>query len=273
MEELGKTYKKNNLLIFIILIVILFIIIIYWNKIKINNKENKEDMSGGTLTQLFAQDSQDVYLKSNVDKTATGNFNLYWNQPTKIANTFMNRGTPLPSIYLPNTQMNPTSNLEISSNNYTDYILEKSKYEKSFPNPLVSVDLKDNNLNYQLVLPKKNGNKKLLNLNELKSNEQQESIKEFKPRDYLYQIYYDKLLYEKDCVKDPASCGGGSGGFRLGEDFIQSTKTKSYISIDGNIYYPDSYTGSYFIEPNFDISKPYPYIPDSNLPPNPIKIG
>ena len=67
--------------------------------------------------------------------------------------------------------------------------------------------------------------------------------------------------------------GGGSGGYRLGEDFVQATKAKAFVNLDGNIFYPDSYVGSYFTEPNFDIVKPYPFMPTSNLPPSSIKMG
>jgi hypothetical protein len=61
-------------------------------------------MSGGTLTQLFAQDAQDIYLKGNVDQLATGNFMLYWNQPTRVASGYSygngvpNRGQLLSTI-------------------------------------------------------------------------------------------------------------------------------------------------------------------------------
>mgnify|MGYP003386012779 CR=1 FL=1 len=68
-----------------------------------------EGMSGGTLTQLFAQDAQDVNLKGNVDQLATGNFNLFWNQPSRISQGTQ-RGTPLPKIRLPHTSMNPNLN-------------------------------------------------------------------------------------------------------------------------------------------------------------------
>jgi ribosomal protein S8 len=43
-------------------------------------------MTNGTLTQLFANDTQDMYLKSNIDKYASGDFQLNWNHPTKLTN-------------------------------------------------------------------------------------------------------------------------------------------------------------------------------------------
>ena len=83
----NNNINNNNNNISYIIIIILLIIGLYYI---FNNKMEK--MTAGTLTQLFANDSQDTYLKSNVDSLATGNFNLYWNQPTRIANTFLNRG-------------------------------------------------------------------------------------------------------------------------------------------------------------------------------------
>lgn len=260
MEFKNINRQTFNFCSIILLIILLFtIVIILWNE------QKKEGMTAGTLTQLFSNDSQDVYLKSNVDKLATGNFDLYWNQPTKIANTFMNRGTPLPTIILPNTQLNPNAKT-ISSipNNYTDYIQEKSKYTMNNSNSNLNSNSSESN--FQLILPKKPNS----NFN---SNQQNQLEYKPEPRDYLFESTYNNLLFNKNCLKDPASCGGGSGGFRLGEDFNQSTKAREFVNLNGKLFYPDSYVGSYFIEPNFDIMKPYPFIPDSNLPPNPIKLG
>lgn len=279
--SLGKSDKIFNFFMFIILIIIFFIIVIPWNNLKINNNE-QENMSGGTLTQLYSNDSQDVYLKSNVDKLATGNFDLFWNQPTRVANTFQNRGTPLPTIILPNTSMNPTNTPEVITNNYTDYALNKTKLNnsenqnankiKSKSQELVNQSISENN-NLKISNPKELVKVASLILPNKKSIKDIPALTEWTPRDELYQATYNNLLNNKNCVKDPASCGGGSGGYRLGEDFVQSTKAKPFVSLDGNLFYPDSYVGSYFIEPNFDIVKPYPIMPDSNLPPSLIKMG
>ena len=314
--NLGKTDKPFNFFMFIIVILIFFIIIIPWDKLK--QKNTKEGMTGGTLTQLFANDSQDVYLKTNVDKLATGNFDLFWNQPTRIANTFQNRGTPLPTFILPDTQMNPNNYPIVASNNYTDYILNQSakipnnstdfinpnlnpnpnpnlnsntkKSTGKFPNPLIVQNSKsyaknkistiptipNNVLPSSLPMPSNPNNppnpyELAFVAKQVAKTEQQANnlpvMTQWKDRDYLYQTNYDNLLYNKDCIRDPASCGGGAGGFRLGEDFVQATKAKPFVSISGDYFYPDSYVGSYFIEPNFDIVKPYPYMPNSNLPP------
>lgn len=341
--NLGENNKPFDFFMFIILIILFFIVTIPWNKIQFT----RENMSGGTLTQLFAQDSQDVYLKGNVDKLATGNYNLFFNQPTRVANTFMNRGSPLPSFILPDTPMNPNPYAYQVSNGYTDNILNKQAKRPTMPNPIFALEnilpdqVKNNKNNKNKVRPvlpaetqdyesvngnkqqqtdylahtnthtysqsndkKKLNNKKKLNSvptigdNILPSSLQMPvnptrpanpyelsnvakqiavtketadnlpAMTQWSPRDYLYQGYLDNLLYNKDCIKDPASCGGGAGGFRLGEDYVQATKAKPFVSLDGNTFYTDSYTGSYFIEPNFDIMRPIPYMPDSNLPPN-----
>ena len=354
--NLGKTDKPFNFFMFVLLIIAFFIIIIPWDKLSSKNvkQENREGMSGGTLTQLFAQDAQDVYLKSNVDGIATGDYNLMFNDPTRITYSFQNRGSPLPSIYLPDTSMNPNKNYPIvGSNNYVDTALNKraKPYEpnkpykrcvgnkcgaknkaksetktetKTFPNPLITPETRDYervgtkvisdvnsdanfNTNSNLIMPsnptkypnavptiKQDVLPSTLNMPEnpskppnpyelafvakqvAKTEETANNlpaITEWTPQDYLFQAYYDNLLYNKDFIKDPANAGGGAGGFRLGEDFNQPSKAKTFVSIDGKLLYPNDYVGSLWLEPNFDISKPYPFMPTSNLPPSPIKMG
>ena len=89
------------------------------------------------------------------------------------------------------------------------------------------------------------------------------SLTTWTPEDKLFQLYTDRNLNKKNCISDPASCTGFAGGKRL-DDYVQSTKALPYVNLDGNTFYPDGYVGSYFIQPNFDISKPYPLIPDAN---------
>lgn len=336
--SLGKSNKPFNFFMFIILIVIFFIIIVPWDKLGLNSK--KEGMSGGTLTQLFAQDSQDVYLKSNVDKIATGNAFLYWNMPSRVLNTFQNRGSPLPSIYLPDTSMNPTKDPIIVSNNYTDYILNKTaksyknvdlsankskKSNKTIPNPLVTNGTSDylkftdsgkeqvQETTPEFVLPNvststststsksvptipdnvlpsslpldvlANSNpyelanvaiKSAVKTQQTKNN--MPRLTEWTPEDILFQSYLNNDMYNKDCIRDPASCTlGTSGGARLPDGFVQSTKSVNSLNIDGTAYFPDSYVASYYND-NFNglnIMKPYAYMPSSNLPPNPVKMG
>ena len=239
-----NTYPENNnnkflLIIIFIIIVVLFIIFFPWDKLV---EKKKEHMTGGTLTQLYSNDSQDVYLKGDVDQLATGNYNLYWNQPTRVANTFLNRGSPLPSIVLPNTSMNPNNitlnNLEYQSNEY-------------MPNSSIT----SNNSRCVRVSESKLPSHRLnfgdINLTKYENDS---------PRDKLWQNMQDNLLYNKDCLRNPASCGDGPGGYRLGEGYDQGTKAKPYVDLNGNIIYPDSYVGDYFIKPNFDIMQPFPII-------------
>jgi hypothetical protein len=332
--SLGKSDKAFNFFMFVILIIIFFIIIVPWDKLGLNSK--KEGMSGGTLNQLFAQDSQDMYLTSNNIDAKTGNAFLYWNMPSRVLNTFQNRGTPLPSIYLPDTSMNPTKDPVIASNNYTDYILNKTaktcknvdlnpnklkKSEKTIPNPLatngtsdylkftdsrkeqaqdtspefVLPDLskkisKDNSVPTipDNVLPSSLPLDVLANSNpyELSNVAKQVAKKQstadnlprltekMRPIDYLYQDIYNRGLYDVDCIKDPSACGAGAGSQdRLNSGFIQPTRAKSVVDIDGTAFFPDSYLASMWYPPNFDISRPLQFMPKSNLPPNINKMG
>ncbi len=330
--SLGKDDKPFIFFMFIIIIIAFVIVVIPWDKLG----KKREGMSGGTVAQMFAQDSQDVYLKGNVDKLSTSNFNLFWNQPTREANVFQNRGQPLYSVLLPDTPMNPYPNMLEVSNNYVDNIIDNEVNRKenklTFSNPVLTLDN---------ILPKSSQSKPKVNSltpNETKDyetingNEQEKSdylnipqttksIKPTKsnkkqsksvptipsnilpsslpinvvansnpyevtkvakqvamtkktadnlpkmvnwtPEDKLFQAYTDRNLNQKNCIQDPASCTGFAGGSRL-DDFVQATKTIPYVNLDGNTFYPDSYVGSYFIPPNFDINKPYPFMPDAN---------
>ena len=327
----GNDSKAFNFFMFIILLIIFFIIIIPWNKINLNRKENKEAMSGGTLTQLFAQDSQDVYLKSNVDKIATGNFSLMWNEPTKITQSFQNRGTPLSTFILPNTPMNPNPYALEASNSYVDSIRDTRAKPANFTNPVLSLKNvlpvknskpKQNSkstlrktvsntkasesnvvpmeysetLNYESVRNKKSNSSQTIPDNILPSSLPMPSnpsnppnpyelanvakqvaktdktannlppMTQWKPVDYLYQGYLDKGLYDINCLKDPAACGTWHGSSnRLNSGFVQPTKAVEYVNLDGNYFFPDSYVGSYWTEPNFDIMRPIQFMPNKNI--------
>ena len=309
--------------IFVIMIIVYFIVI-FWNKLY----KKQENMTGGTMTQLMAQDSQDVYLKGNVDKLATGNYNLFWNQGTREANVFQNRGQPLYSILLPDTSMNPTNNILEVSNNYVNNIIDNEVNRKenklTFSNPVLTlndIEPKQNETDKfeskYLILPKSpnpsksNSSKSNLKPNQkpnLKFNSKQlpvpilspnalpssltidkvansnpyelafvgkqvtmnketadnlPALTKWSPEDKLFQLYTDRNLNQKNCLKDPASCTGFAGGMRL-DDFVQSTKAVPSVNLDNNYFFPDSYLGSYRIDPLFDINKPYPFIPDAN---------
>lgn len=325
--SLGKNDKGFNFLMFIIVLIVFVIVVVPWDKL---GSKKIEGMSGGTLAQMFAQDSQDVYLKGNVDKIATTDFDLFWNQPTRQGmNTFQNRGYPLYSVLLPDTPMNPTPNMLEVSNNYVDNIINNEVHKKenklTFSNPVLTLEnilpsktqIKPNvnslipeetkdyesingeeqeKTNY-LSLPKTIKSSKSskssksvptlaantlpssLPINTVANSNPYELAKAAKqvaktkqttdnlpkltkwgPQDYLFQGYIDKAINDKNCLLDPASCTGFAGGARLPDGFVQSTKSVSNVNLDGNYFYPDSYVGSYWIEPNFDINKPYPVI-------------
>lgn len=329
-----KINKETSGFLIIIIILIIFVFFIFYFKPENSNQyEKKEHMTGGTLTQLFAKDSQDVYLNNNADIPATGNYTLFWNQPTRVANTFMNRGSPLPSLILPDTPMNPNPYALEASNSYYDNLMNECAKPANFTNPVLNlkdvlpdqnyvkskqrktvlktkenkskvkpIDLSETS-NYESVKNEKSqiNNEEILSdklvptiddnilpsslsslsmpLNPNKPPNPYElanvakqvatnkntvdnlpALTQWKPIDYLYQGYYDNLLYNKDCLRNPSSCGSNSGGFRLGEDFNEPTKTLPNVNIDGNVFYPDSYTGSYFAQPNFDIMRPFPVI-------------
>ena len=323
--NIGKNSKSFNFLMFIIFIIVVVIIIVVvpWDKLE----KKREEMSGGVISQMFAQDSQDVYLKGNVDKIATGNYNLFWNQPTREANVFSNRGDPLYSILLPDTPMNPSPTMLEVSNNYVNNIIDNQvdrKIDKlTFTNPVLTTDnilpkqaqtqtySKSNpNSNktkdYETInekvskhndylaytetnKQKKNKKVNILDKNSLPSNlpidivtnsnpyelasvgkivattkETSDNLPmmvDWTPENKLFQMYTDKAINNRDCIRDPASCAlGSAGGSRLNDSFVQSTKAVPYVNLDNNYYYPDSYLGNYWIEPSFDISKPYPVI-------------
>lgn len=99
-----SSINENNIgfscdcrLILVIVVIIIFIFIF----LKGNMVEN---MSPGVVTQMYAQDAQDTYLKGNVDQLATGDFLLNWNQPTRLAtgshyySTGPNRGALLKNL-------------------------------------------------------------------------------------------------------------------------------------------------------------------------------
>ena len=99
------TLTTTLFIIMYILLAIVIIVVLYNYLFPM-----KEGMSGGTLTQLFAQDSQNTYLNSAGPKIQSGNFKLFWNQPTRVASPGgTQRGVPLSQITenLPQTPMNP----------------------------------------------------------------------------------------------------------------------------------------------------------------------
>ena len=82
--ENNSCYSLTFILLIIIILIILYQFIKPCKRILIETQKH-EHMSPGTLTQMYAQDAQDTYLKGNVDQISTGNFVLQWGQPTRIA--------------------------------------------------------------------------------------------------------------------------------------------------------------------------------------------
>jgi hypothetical protein len=79
----------TTIIIFIIIFSIIYCLLSNKWKCKCNNIEK---MSPGVIDQLFAKDQQDMHLNAKMGNIASGRFNLFWNQPTLIANTTTNRG-------------------------------------------------------------------------------------------------------------------------------------------------------------------------------------
>ena len=205
----NMSMRTFNIIVFIFIICIFIICL---TVLGIFDK-GQENMSGGTLTQMYAQDSQDVYLKSNVDQIATGKFDLFWNQPTMVANSFLNRGAPLPQPLVKNINENTLKQLDKSYNQTVDAAIINDDILRT---------INANNNGYQPASPG----------------------------------------CVTNCRSSPASCGSGAGGARLGQDFINPNYLPPSITQYGDVFYPDSYVGSYFTNPIPDINIPYPYIPD-----------
>jgi hypothetical protein len=69
---------------------------------------------------------------------------------------------------------------------------------------------------------------------------------------------------ETSAFIDLASLGTWHGGSRLGTNWNNATTSPMSVNVaDSLVYYPDSYLGSYFINPKPDIMRPYNVIPQS----------
>jgi hypothetical protein len=220
----------NFWMLAIITIFIVFYVISMMNKEE--KKVSKEHMTAGTLTQMFANDGQDTYLKNDINNEATGNFNLYWNQPTRVAGTYPNRGQLLPSVVLP-----MVAAIENGNNPETTGIeLTTNEAERKAYNELVGRVYKD------------------------KMRKLKKYIDDPKSNDYL------QTNCGENCYVNPAACGNGHGGYRLGSNFVEPTTSKPFVSLQGNVYYPDEYVGQFWLQPKPDIMKPLPVIANG-LPP------
>jgi thioredoxin 1 len=101
VENNSKSICDLRIILAVIVVIILILIFINNGNMDENLVEN---MSPGVVTQMYAQDAQDTYLKGNVDQLATGNFLLNWNQPTRLSTgsyfytTGPNRGALLKNL-------------------------------------------------------------------------------------------------------------------------------------------------------------------------------
>lgn len=224
----GSSNKNNYFNVVVIIIVAIIIYYWFFDSPK-NNNDKKEHMTAGTLTQLFATDAQNKALNGDVDRTATGNFNLYWGQPTRVASTYPNRGQLLPSTIISQVAAKENGNnpkeLDINLN-----------YDESYSNQL------DKKV------------KKLTNYLDYTENKKNDS--------FLQQNCGE------NCYTNPQACGNGPGGYRLGSDFVEPTTAKPFVSLQGNLYLPDQYLGSYWIAPKPDIMKPLPVVANGLYPLN-----
>lgn len=212
------------------LIVVVFVIVIIYLILKPSkNSSSDEPMTSGTLTQLFATDAQNKALNGDIDGTAAGNFNLYWGQPTRVASTYPNRGQLLPATIISQVAAEQNGN---------------------DPNKL------DINLNRDMSYSDQLNQKvnKLVNYLDNTENKNNNS--------FLQQNCGE------NCYTNPQACGNGPGGYRLGSDFVEPSTAKPFVSLQGNLYMPDQYNGSYWIAPKPDIMKPLPVVANGLYPLN-----
>jgi len=220
----GSPNSNSNTKSFVIVLILILIILFFFY-----NKKSLEHMTAGTLTQLFATDAQNKSLNGNTDYSATGDFNLYWNQPTRVASTYPNRGQLLPATIIAQVAAeqngNDPNNLDINLNRDLTYSDSLNKKAEKLKNYL------DNSEN------KSNSNNNFLQQN-----------------------------CGENCYTNPQACGNGAGGYRLGSGFVEPTTAKPFVSLQGNVYLPDSYVGQYWIAPKPDIMKPLPVVADGLYP-------
>lgn len=221
-----------------ILFIVLGAIVLIWFFTNSNKNNNLEHMSAGTLTQLFAVDAQNKAINGDVNNTASGNYNLYWGQPTRVSGTYPNRGQLLPATLISGVAALENGNgKQMPQSAHPALPLEvQMNYDKTY-----SQELKDKAnklINYLDNTEKKNYNTNL-----------QQNCGE-------------------NCYTNPQACGNGAGGYRLGSGFVEPSTAQPYVSLQGNVYYPDQYNGSYWIAPEPDIMKPLPVIANGLYPLN-----
>ena len=135
-ETVNFTPSNNNeifITYLIIIFIILIIVLIFYNLFHDVKTNKQENMTNGTLTQLFANDAQDMHLKGNIDQYASGDFQLNWNHPTRLTNTMTNRGKLYKRDILVNKPIQLIKN-NVNDDNHSDRSCKCSKSNKQYIN-------------------------------------------------------------------------------------------------------------------------------------------
>ena len=208
--------NSNNIykiIFFVGLVVVLYFIY--------NYERTLEGMAPGIIDQMYAKDQQDMAFTGGIDNIATGKFNLFYNQPTLIANTNNNRGQLYPS-----PQFN-RDGVSTNLNNYSNMI----KLQNDVAN--INNDNTANNYN---------------NINEIN--------KLSNKTEYLNKLNGTE---QGNTGFDPASNGSGPGGRWLNKDIVNPIYDgPEYLNLNGNIIYPDSYLANPHYSPIPDVAYPLP---------------
>jgi hypothetical protein len=141
LVDSGNKSVESKIWIYILILLALFGIIYYF----LSTNSEQEHMSGGTLSQMFANDMQDINLTGGnmgiVDQTATGNFLLNFNHPTRIAsgsgygNGAPNRGQLVSTI--PQVRLKSDKLLSVNVPGILNSV-DNSVFPRVIPNSTVS---------------------------------------------------------------------------------------------------------------------------------------
>ena len=89
LTEIRNMQSSSNIITIIIILVILYFVYNYYI--------STEHFRPGVFTQMQAIDEQDQYLTNNTGYLANGNYNMNWNQPSRIVNNGHIRGRDMPT--------------------------------------------------------------------------------------------------------------------------------------------------------------------------------
>ena len=74
-----------NIVVIVVVFYVIYVLYKYFSY-------SENFMSTGVISDLFGKDIQDLNLNSGVKNIASGNYNLMWNNPSRITDTLPNRG-------------------------------------------------------------------------------------------------------------------------------------------------------------------------------------